>query len=96
MLYLDRIDVSEGINVNKTSEEHDICHHWYFLNFSYKFQPNVCNGCHDWLMTSANLIDIAISDIKVDNYCSIISGISKSEVIDLMQNIDLTKKSRTL
>ena len=47
MLYLDRIDVSEGINVNKTSEEHDICHHWYFLNFSYKFQPNVCNGCHD-------------------------------------------------
>ena len=96
MLYLDRIDVSEGINVNKTSEEHDIYHHWYFLNFSYKFQANVCNGCHDWLLTSTNLIASAISDIKVDNYCCIISGISKSEVIDLMQNIDLTKKSRTL
>ena len=30
MVYFDRIDVSGGINVNKTSEskECDICHHW--------------------------------------------------------------------
>ena len=28
----DRIDVSEGIDLNKTSEsnECDICHYWYF------------------------------------------------------------------
>ena len=34
MLYYDRTDVSEGIDVNKTSElnECDICHYWYFLN----------------------------------------------------------------
>ena len=33
MLYFDRIDVSEGIYVNKarTSKEFDICHSWYFL-----------------------------------------------------------------
>ena len=32
MLYYDRIDVSEGINVDKTSEskEYDVCYHWYF------------------------------------------------------------------
>ena len=32
MLYCDRIDVSEGINVNKTiaSKECDICHYWFF------------------------------------------------------------------
>ena len=32
MLYIDRIDVSEGIDVNKTSasKECDICHYWYF------------------------------------------------------------------
>ena len=30
MLYFNRIDVSEGIDVNKTSEskECDICHYW--------------------------------------------------------------------
>ena len=34
MQYCDRIDVSEGINIDKTSEskECDICHYWYFLN----------------------------------------------------------------
>ena len=35
MLYFGRIDVSEGIDVNKTSasKECDICHYWYFLDF---------------------------------------------------------------
>ena len=39
MLFFDRIDVSEGINVNKksASKECDICHYWYFLNYSFKF-----------------------------------------------------------
>ena len=57
MLYFDRIDVSEGIDVNKTnaSKECDICHYWYFLNYRFKFQPNVCNRFHDFLMISMNL-----------------------------------------
>ena len=98
MLYYDRIDISEGIDVNKTSalKESNICHYWYFLNKGFKFQANVCNGCHDLLMMSMNLSDIAILNIKGSDYCCIISGISKSEAINLMQNTDLTKKSRTL
>ena len=60
MLYFDRTDVSEGIDVNKTSasKECDICHYWYFLNYRFKFQSNVCIRCHDLLMTSMNLSDI--------------------------------------
>ena len=52
MLYHDRIDVSEGIDVKKTSEskESHICHYWFFLDKEFKFQPDVCNGCHDVLM----------------------------------------------
>ena len=59
MLNFDRIDVSEGIGVNKTgtSKECDICHYWYFLNYSFTFQPNVCNRCYDLLMKSINLSD---------------------------------------
>ena len=96
MLYFDRIDVSEGIDVNKTSasKQCDICHYWYFLNYSFKFQPNVCNRCHDLLM-SMNLTDNAILNIKCSDYCCIISLISKNEDISLMQNADLIKKSRT-
>ena len=85
MLYFDKIDVSEGIDVNKTSasKECDICHYWYFFNYSFKFQPNICNGCHDLLMMSMDLSDI-------------ISLISKNEAINLMRNADLIEKSRTL
>ena len=39
-----------------------------------------------------NLGDIAISNIKGSDYCHIISGISKCETINVMQNTDLTKK----
>ena len=49
MLYFDRIDVSERIDVNKTSEskECDICYYWYFLNKGVKFHQNACNICND-------------------------------------------------
>ena len=52
----------------------------------------VCNICHGVLMISMNLSDIAILNIQCADYCFIISGISKSEAIKLMQNVDLTKK----
>ena len=98
MLYFKRIDVSEGIDVNKTSalKECDICHYWYFLNNSFKFQPNVCNRCHDLLMWSTNLSDIAILNIKGSDSRCLIGLISKNEAINLMQNADLTEKSVTL
>ena len=47
-------------------------------------------------MIPMNLNDIAILNIKGSDFCCIIRGISKSEVIKLMQNTDLTKKRRTL
>ena len=98
MLYFDRIDVSEGIDVDKksASKEFHICHYWYFLNYAFKFQQNVCNRCHDLLMMSKNLSDIAILNIKGSDYRCIISLISKNEAINVIQNADLTKKSKSL
>ena len=94
MLYYDRIDVSEGIDINKTSasKESNICHYWYFLNKRFKFQTYVCNRCHDLLMMSTKLNNIAVLKIKNAEYRCIITGISKSEAITLLQNIDLTEK----
>ena len=67
MLYYDRIDFFEGTDVNKTSmsKECDICHYWCFLNKGFKFQPNVCNGCHDLLMMSMDLSDLDILTLWV-------------------------------
>ena len=92
ILFYDRTNVSERIDINKTSasKECDICYYWYFLNKGFKFQPYVCNRRHDLLMMSMNLTDIAILNIKGSDYCCIVTGISKSEAINLMQNISLT------
>ena len=98
MLYCDRIDVSDAIDVKKTSpsKECDVCHCWYFLNYSFKFQPNVCKRYHDLLMMSINLSDIAISNIKGSDYRCIISLISKNKDIHLTKNTDLTEITGTL
>ena len=61
-----------------------------------KFQPNVCNRCHDFLMRTIKHSDIAILNIRDSDYRSIISVINKNKAINLMQNADLTKKSRVL
>ena len=78
MQYFDRIDFSQGTAVNKTSasKECDICHYWHFLNKGFKFQPNVCNRCHDLLMMSMKLSNIAILNIKSAHYFQIFAKTS--------------------
>ena len=78
MLYFDIIDVSKAININKTSasKECNFCHYWYFFNYSFEFQPNVCNRSHDLLTMSMNLSNIAILNIKGSDYSCSISLIS--------------------
>ena len=48
MIYYDRIDVTEGIYVNKRSAAKKciVCHYWYFLDKRFRFQPVNCSGCH--------------------------------------------------
>ena len=48
MLEYDRIDISEGIDVNKAnaSKQCDICHYWYFKDIGFKYEPYLCNGFH--------------------------------------------------
>ena len=97
MLYYDRIEISEGIDSDKTSAlKIYFCHYWYFFNYSFKFQPNVCNKCHDLLIISVSLSDIAVLNIKGSLYCFIISLISKIQAKGLMQNADLTEKTGIL
>ena len=45
MLEYDRIDISEGIYVNKTSASKEcyICHYYYFKDICFKYEPNLNN-----------------------------------------------------
>ena len=98
MLYFfDSSDFSEEIDVSKTSasKECNICHYWYFLNYSFKFQPNVCNRCHDLLMMSMNPSDNAIFNIKGSDHHCTISLISKNKAIKVMQNAEHYKTPKS-
>ena len=66
MLQYDRIDISEGIDINKTSasEECDICHYWYFLNKGFKYESYLCNGSHDLMQKAMNFNGVAIVSVK--------------------------------
>ena len=97
MLYYDRIDIFEGIDVNKTTapKECDACHYWlchYLLNHSFKFQPNACNRCHNLLMMPRKLSNFAILNIKGSDYCCIISLMIKNEAMNYLQNTNSTEK----
>ena len=50
MLEYDRIDLSEGIDVNKcvdTSRKCNLCQYCYFVFKNFNYQRCLCNGCHD-------------------------------------------------
>ena len=51
---------------------------------------------NDLLAMSINLNDIAILDINGVDYRCIISGITKSKALNLLQNADLNERSGTL
>ena len=67
-----------------------------FLDQGFNFQPDVCKGCHNVLMMCINLNNIAISKVWGVDYSCIINGISKSEAVNILQNVDLTKQRRVL
>ena len=64
MIYDDRTDLSEGIDINKTckSKKCDICCCWYFLNKGFTFQQMSFPKCLQWKYNT--IWDKVSSDIK--------------------------------
>ena len=88
MLQYQKIDVSEGIDVNKTSasKECELCHYWFFKDIGFKFEEHVCNKCHDLLTMTNSLKDIAILSAKGATFRCILMGISKNEALKQLNN----------
>ena len=82
MLQYERIDISEGIDLNKSNKSIEcmICHYWYFKDTGFKYQPYVCNRCHDLSMIVQNLNDVVILNIKGVDYRGHVFNITKKDV----------------
>ena len=60
-------------------------HCWYFKDLGFKFEPLLCNKCHDVLMTAYELKNIAILVLILGVFC-ILWGISKDETVNRLNN----------
>ena len=91
MIEYERIDISEGIDVNKTnlSKECDICHYWYFKDIGFKYEPYLCNGCHD-------LMQKAIVYVNRNAYRIHFWYMSKDDAINIMNGSNLVDKKGVL
>ena len=98
MLEYDRIDISEGIDINNTSasKECDICYYWYFKNIGFKYEPNLCNGCHDLIQKAMNFNNVAVVLTKGNDYRIYFWYMSKGDVINIMNNSILNEKTGLL
>ena len=69
-----------------------ICHYWCFKDISYKYEPYVCNGCHDLSMVVYGLKDFMILSIKGVDYRCYVFNMSKTDAINLLNNFVLDNK----
>ena len=98
MLEYDRINISEGIDVNKTnlSKEFDIWHYWYFKDVGFKYEPYICNGCHDLMQKAMSFNDIAIVYVKGSAYRIHFWYMSKDDAINIMNGSNLVDERGAL
>ena len=88
MMQCNKINVSEGIDVNKTSawKDCELCHYWFFKDIGFKFEEHVCNKCHDLLTIAYSLKYIVILNAKGATFRCILMGISKNEALKRLNN----------
>ena len=98
MLEYDKIDISEGIDVNKTNASKymifviigilKILVLWYY-------EPSLYNGCHDLMPKAISFNDIAILYVKGSAY-SHFWYMSKDDAISIMNNSNLIDRKGAL
>ena len=98
MLEYDRIDISEGVDINKASlsRQCDICHCWYFKNISFKYEPYLCNVCHDLMQKVMGFNNVAVAYVKGSAYRINFWYTRKNDAINIMNGSNLVDKRGVL
>ena len=99
MLENDRIDLSEGINVNKcedTSKKCNLCRYYYFLFKNFNYQRHICDGCHDISTKTISMESIAIIYDDGHAYRVNFAFMSRNDAFNLMKNSIIIDKKGTL
>ena len=93
MLEYDRIDISEGIDINRceeTSRRCSLCKFYYFLDKNFSYGPFLCNLC------KISIQNLAIINLNGNHYRVNFAFISKKDAYNLIKNATIIDKKGTL
>ena len=107
MLEYGKIDISEEIDFNKSSNSREcsLCHFWCFIDTfdelgirrkNFNYQKYLCDGCHDMSMKAVSIKNLAMVYSKGNAYRIHFWYMSKDDQISIIHNSNLIDKKGTL
>ena len=63
---------------------------------NFKYEPYLCNNCHDLMQKAMNFNDVAIVSVKESDYRNHFWYMSKNDAINVMKYCNLNEKSGSL
>ena len=65
------------------------CLYWYFTDIGFKYEPYLCNGCHDLMQKAMSFNNIAIVYVKGSAYRIHFWYMSKDDAINVDDAINI-------
>ena len=101
MLEYNRIDISEGIDINKCEEtsresSSSLCKFYYFLDKNFKYGPYSCDAYYDMSMKANSMQNLTIMNHNGNHYRVNFVFMSKKDAYNLIKNAVITDKKGTL
>ena len=99
MLEYDRIDISQGIDINKweeTSKKYSLCIFYYFLDKNFSYGPFLCNGCYDMSLKAISMQNLVIINHNGNHYRVNFAFNSKKDAFNLIKIAVIIDKKGTL
>ena len=99
MLEYDKIDISEGIDINKheeISKNCSLCKFYYFLDKNFKYGPYLWDGCYDMSMKAVSMQNLTIINHNGNYYRVIFAFMTKKDAYNLIKNSIIMGEKGTL
>ena len=95
MLEYDRIDISEGIDINKckeTSAKCSLCKFYYFLDKNFSYGPFLCNGCYHMSLKAISMQNLVFINHNGNYYPVKFAFMTKNDSFNLIKNATIVDK----
>ena len=99
MLEYDRINISEGVDINKCKEtcrECSLCKFYYFLDKNFKYRLYLWDCCYDMSMKVVSMQNLNIINHNGNYYRVIFTFMSKRDAYNLIKNAVILGEKGTL